>query len=62
MQTIVINNILIANGNGVASIDKLDADNIKYVTCLKLKYPTKNLFLSPYVERYFKNSHKIAPF
>lgn len=45
MQTIVINNILIANGNGVASIDKLDVDNIKYVTCLKLRYPP-NIFSS----------------
>ena len=40
-----INKILKLINKGVAKIDKLDADNIKYVTCLKLKYPP-NIFSS----------------
>lgn len=39
------NNIFNTNGRGVASNPKLDAVSIKYVTCLKLKYPP-NIFSS----------------
>ena len=48
IQISAINIILKDILRGVANIDREEADNIKYITCLKLKYPP-NIFSSRFI-------------
>lgn len=56
-----IKNIFIPGIIGNANSAKLEADSIKYVTCLKLKYPPKNFFFPFYIIRDFEYSHINTP-
>lgn len=53
----LIKNIFNNKGSDIASNERLDAENIRYITCLKLKYPPKYFFFSFDIKKNFKYSH-----